>query len=182
MKILPAWLLFLVLASCTIYAGSTNTSSRPDLPTHQISAATTIPITIPPACLPSVQAGDWSAKVASSCIVDQSREALIQVLFTVWLAHFKSPGVPEEYRLEAFAIVSIDNMEISLNSPKADFGAEVTFSVKPVLPLSSNPTSWWVAGDGFPGEDGWVRNKRDDVWVVKKADFYQIRLAPHSPT
>jgi hypothetical protein len=146
---------------------------------------TTIPITIPTACLQYEDASDWSAKVAGSCITSQSREAIIQILFTVWLTHFISTNVPEEFRLEKFAIDSIDDIEDSPNLPdsfkfKADFAAVITYSVKPTIALSSNPTSWWVAGDGFPGNDGWVRYKRYNVLIIKTGDFYEIRTGPYN--
>jgi hypothetical protein len=108
-----------------------------------------------------------------------SREAIIQILFSVWLTHFISTNVPEEFRLERFAIVSIDQVEDSPNLPdsfKADFTAVVTYSVEPSIALSSNPASWWVAGDGIPGNDGWVRYKRDNVGIIKTGDFYEIRI------
>ena len=188
-KIFPALILIFALASCSINAGSPNTSSQTSGPTAQVLAftalPTSIPVTIPTVCLPSAQAGDWperadsndwSAKVASACLTNQPREAIIQVLFSVWLNHFISPSTPGEYRLEKYALYSIDQVE---DSPDGGYTAVVTYSVKPGIPVSSNPASWWVAGDGFPGEAGWVSFKREDVWIITTGGYYEIRLAPH---
>jgi hypothetical protein len=207
-KIFLTSLVILVLTACSVDAGKpelsphnstpatlistpttipipTPTITQLATPTAPITLPTTIPITIPAACLQYADAGEWSAKVKRTCITGQSREAIIQILFTVWLTHFISPTVPEEYRLEKFEIDSIDPIEDPPNLPdplKADFAAVVTYSVEPSIPLSSNPASWWVAGDGFPGEDGWVRFKKDDVWIIKTSDFYEIRMAPYDRT
>ncbi len=177
-----AWFLIpiLLLASCgpgpilgPTFAATPLQSASPTAP---IMLPTIIPITIPAACLQSVQTADWSAKVPVSCLPSPSRYTIIQVLFSVWLDHFISPNVTELYRLERFYFVSIDKVE---DSPNAGFTAVVTYSVEPCLPLSSNPASWWVAGDGFPGQDGWVRGKKDNVWVTKSGDFYQMSIAPY---
>jgi hypothetical protein len=173
------------LTSCSINAGRPNNSPQITMPTAliaiptpHITTPTATQITIPAACLQNKDASDWSAKVAGSCITSQSRKAIIEILVTVWLNHFVSTNVPEEIRLEKFTIDSID-IEDSPNLPvsyKPDFTAVVTYSVKPTVSLSSNPTSWWVAGDGRSGDDGWVRYKRDYVGIIKTGDFYEIRI------
>jgi hypothetical protein len=54
---------------------------------------------------------------------------------------------------------------------KPDFIAVITYSVKPTITLSSTVPRWWVVGDGIPGDDGWVRYKRDYVGIRKTGDF-----------
>jgi hypothetical protein len=141
-----------------------------------------ISLTIPSACQPSAQASDWSASVSASCLVSPSRANLLQVLFTVWLAHFLSDSVPAQYRLLTFTIISIDNVGAIANLPNTDFGAVITYSVKPAIDLNANPTSAWAAGDGIPGSDNWVRQKRADAWVARNADSYLLYIAPHGAT
>jgi hypothetical protein len=68
---------------------------------------------------------------------------------------------------------SSPNLPVSF---KPDFIAAITYSVKPTITLSS----WWAAGDGIPGDDGWVRYKRDYVGIIKTGDFYEIRIWGYS--
>ncbi len=114
---------------------------------------TSIPVTIPAACLPSAQAGDWpaepdangwTARVARACLASPSKETIIQVLFTVWLAHFQATDIPDEYRIEKFTIFSIDDVEVSSYGPDKTpegFTAEVTFLVYPTMTILGNRTS-----------------------------------------
>jgi len=162
-------------------ASLTRPAPAPELPT-------TIPTSLPAACLASAQAGAWPAQpgpddraatVSAACLDSPSREDLLQVLFTVWLSHFLSGSIPAQYRLQAFSLLSFDKIGEIANLPGSDFGAVVTYSVLPAPQEAGAPVSWWVAGDGRVEENGWIRAKQADVWVARLGDTYQMRLAPH---
>ena len=194
-KVLFSSFLLVALAACSALAGSPNPASPTNVPsaspTTRFVQPTSIPITIPTACDSSARAGDWpeqadsndwSAKVAVACLASPSEEEIVRVLFTVWLAHFQGANIPEEYRLEKFAILSMEDLEVSAydqDKTPAGFTAVVTYSVEPVIPPSTNPASWWVAGDGFVDQDGWIRGKKDAVRVIKNGEDYEISVAPY---
>ena len=187
------FVLVAMLVSCfDVRTTAIEAANRPDSAKTIAPTAlpTSIPITIPTACLPSAQAGDWpartdsndwSAKVAAVCLPSPSAEEIIRVLFTVWLAHFQAADIPEEYRIEKFAIVSIDDVEISsfgADKSPVGFTCMVTFLVLPSQPVTSNPAGWWVAGSGAINEHGWI-SKQFDARVDQSGDFYKISVSPH---
>jgi hypothetical protein len=185
----------LFLASCSINTGMPNNSSIINTPTKhitmpvaqittlaphfatltaQISTPTATQIRIPAACLKYEDASDWSAKISSSCLTSLSRVIIIETLATVWLSHFTSTNISDETRLNKFTIDSIviedlPNLPVSF---KPDFTALLTYSVEP----TDSHSSWWVAGDGIPGDDGWVRYKRNYVGILKTDDFFEIKI------
>jgi hypothetical protein len=175
-----------ILASCADTAATPKTATLTALPTS-------IAVSIPAACSASAEAGewpaqaesnDWSARVASACLRSPSEEEIIRVLLAVWLAHFQGADIPGQYRLEKFAIVSIDEVEKTSQDPgsaQAGFTGRVTFMVYPGMSISGSTSSWWVAGSGAINEYGWV-TKQYDVWVVRSGDFYEIKMAPVGAT
>lgn len=187
MKVFLTSFFILALTSCSINAGKPNNSplntptTHITTPTAQVTTPTTTQITIPTACFQYEASDDWSAKVPRACITSQSREAIIEILVTVWLTHFISTDVPEELRLEKFTIDSIKVVDKVVDSPnlpesyKADFIAEVKYFVKPTITPSSNPQSAWVAGNSISVDDGWVYNK-DYVGIINTGDFYEITI------
>jgi len=195
MKVFLTLFLILVLTSCSISisAGKPNNSSQITTLTAQVATLTaqvatpTIQVVTPTTqiatlttCLQYGDASQWSARVANFSITSQSREAVIEILLTVWLTHFTCTNVSEEIRLEKFTIDSIKVVD-SPNLPesyKADFIAKVTYSVKPTIALSYH----WIAGDGIVGDDGWVRYKRNYIGIINAGDFYEIRIWGNCPT
>lgn len=187
--------LTIFLTACSTLGTTSQLSTLPAptaaTQTIPIALPQTIPTTIPAACLRSDQVGDWparadsndwSAKVVRDCLVSPSREEVIRVLFAIWMAHFEAATIPNEYRIEKFEIVAIEEVQVTSYGPDktpVDFSALVTYSVEPTLPLSSNPGSWWVAGDGSPSSFGWVLMKKDDVVITTSGNYFQMNLAPH---
>lgn len=153
-----------------------------------LRGAQSIPVPIvqsPTNLLISSQAAGWLENFTVALETDPfgnpSSEEIVKGLFEEWLDQFLAEGVPDDYRLENYqidkiTIYSTDMFDLA-KANDMDFVAYIVYSVKPQV---NNCARWW-AGDGMPGEDGWINQKVE--WVVVKRDqnIYTLKVLGPCP-
>ncbi|KPU43280.1 hypothetical protein OXPF_27210 [Oxobacter pfennigii] len=109
--------------------------------------------------------------------VDESQRAALEKIakqiIVDKLERNKDADVPEEERIKDFKIEEIR----ALNGDISNFGFSVEYSVQ-----SEDGNIIWLAGNGEPGENGWVLGKLQFYTVKKEGSSYEIESYGTSPT
>ena len=108
-----------------------------------------------------------------------SKERLAKRLFEIYLAHYQSPNLGSQCRLEDFVVQSAKlNKSINFlaNEQNVDYVGIVQYSVR----ISEIPSNW-VAGNGELEKDGWIKNKGLIIGVTKVNDQYVLKLIGTGP-
>jgi hypothetical protein len=146
-----------------------------------------IPVTQTPTALPPTnQIKTWNENLTVTLVMDTtgnlSSEEIVRSLFEKWLNQFQPDGIPDNYKLDGCQIdnVTVYSMDINglAKANDMDFVAKISYSVKP---HTSNATHW-CAGDGTPGNDGWINLKVEWVVIKKVDNLYILKALGPCPT
>jgi poly-gamma-glutamate capsule biosynthesis protein CapA/YwtB (metallophosphatase superfamily) len=119
----------------------------------------------------------WTPEYVSSLpqaeLEGLSQEEVARRLFEQWLEYSAAPALPNVQRIFDYEIEELKVGE-EQQARAADFGvdylAEVTFSVRPIVPQYSS----WATGNGELTPDGWVHQKSLSLGVRKEGERYRL--------
>jgi poly-gamma-glutamate capsule biosynthesis protein CapA/YwtB (metallophosphatase superfamily) len=121
--------------------------------------------------------GWWTPEYVSSLpkaeLEGLSQEEVARRLFEQWMEYGAAPALPNAQRIFDYEIEGLKvNEEQQARAVElgVDYIAEVTFSVRPIVPQFSS----WVAGNGELKLDGWVRQKSLFVGVRDEGERYRM--------
>jgi len=123
--------------------------------------------------------GEFIATLSMQEAEHLSKEKLAKRLFEVYLAHYKSPGLGSQCRLEDFVVEGTQlnkSLDSLANEQNVGYVGSVQYSVR----ISQVPSDW-VAGNGDLEKDGWIRNKGLIIGVTKINDQYVLKLIGTGP-
>jgi hypothetical protein len=178
--------------------GCSGQSRMPGTPTPSLTQVflptSTEAATAPSDFLPSPTVGQWLpynpnssdqgcgafiATLPSLGTNGLSQEEIFRRLFDGYLAHFRSPDLGSDCRLENYRVenVIIDSKIAFLaGEQKVDQVAWVIFSVQ----VTEVPTEW-IAGNGELAAQGWVSHKSLIVGFTKSSTNYTLKLIGTGP-
>jgi len=124
---------------------------------------------------PGSSSGDDYAYVPAVSVgaVDQATpNEIAGTLIDQWLSHFKSDSVGIQNRPSEYEVHEIRVTEEHGNA----FVITALFLVKPASIFSD-----WIAGNGVPGEDDWIRSKFLFFKVIREGDVYRLQVIGTGP-
>jgi hypothetical protein len=95
---------------------------------------------------------------------NMTNQQIAQELMQRYLRGYQRAGLSD--RLVSF---QIDEVHVPESAAEEELRFSVTYDVRPLFPVSD-----WDAGNGLPGEDGWIRRKFAFVSASHQNDGYRI--------
>jgi hypothetical protein len=108
-----------------------------------------------------------------------SQVDIAQKLFEIYLAHYKSPELGGQCRLEDFKLETVkgdSRIDFLAKEQKVEFVSRVIYSIQ----IKEVPSDW-VAGNGELAANGWILHKGLIIGVIKVNDQYVLKLIGTGP-